>query len=434
MRRCMALALACIAHAAPPLTCVTSKNYMNAQYTVEVQVGSPPQTMDAVPDTGSFELILASTGCEGCAPHKLFDREQSNSFSNRGDIVETHFGQGRVRSQVHYDKVVLGSLQVSRQSVLLMQQNDLRGFAEASYDAVMGLGMQTNARSNDTDLSLMSSLGTNTVGVCYGQRDGDPGRLQVGGGIPGLTYTQFPVIGDLHWAIRLDGMSVGGGPSLSCDGPPHCSAIIDSGTSLIAVPAATLDQLLLTIGDVNPDCSNIDSLPTLHLQLGGHTLELPPQLYVAKLKDVEEEQTVGWGMFKFPFKTGRLVEACLPLFMEMDMTTALHGPVWILGMPFLRAYSATFNRDKREIGLAQLALGSDLCTHCNDAPAGPPPTHARGGHAIQTLTPTDTHLLMKKHPPFKPSVMSFRNLMLPTWALRMGPTEAKAPRRHVLHL
>merc|ERR1711865_797070 len=69
----------------------------------------------------------------------------------------------------------------------------------------------------------------------------------------------------------------------------------------------------------------------------------------------------------------------LPLFMEMDMTTALHGPVWILGMPFLRAYSATFNRDRREIGLAQLPLGSDLCTHCNDAPVGPPSSHARGG-------------------------------------------------------
>ena len=26
--------------------------------------------------------------------------------------------------------------------------------------------------------------------------------------------------------------------------------------------------------------------------MGGHMLELPPQLYVAKLKDVEEEQTV----------------------------------------------------------------------------------------------------------------------------------------------
>jgi hypothetical protein len=273
--------------------------------------------------------------------------------------------------------------------------------------------------------------------VCYGQRDGEKGRLVLGGGIKGLHYTELPVIGDLHWALRLDGMKIGDVDAPGCADPPHCSAIVDSGTSLIALPSVMIDDILKKIdahGGVKSDCSNIDDLPTIHLSIGGTTVELPPQLYVAKLKDVEEEQTVGWGMFKFPFKTGRLVEACLPLFMEMDMTTALHGPVWILGMPFLRAYSATFNRDRREIGLAQLPLGSDLCTHCNDAPVGPPSSHARGGHAIQTLTPTDSHLLMKKHPPFKPSVMSFKNLMLPTWALRMGPMEAKAPRRHVLHL
>ena len=438
-RRLSAVALACsVGVASAGKTCVISKNYMNAQYTVEVAVGSPPQYLDAVPDTGSFELILASTGCDGCAPHKLFDRSKSSSFQPRGDIVETHFGQGRVRSQVHYDQLTLGQVTVPRQSVLLMQQNELRGFAEASYDAVMGLGMQNNARSNDTDLSLMSEMGTHTAMVCYGQRDGDPGRLQLGGGIPGLNYVEMPVIGDLHWALRLDGVSVGGGANLGCDGPPHCSAIIDSGTSLIAVPAATLDQLLLTIGDVNPDCSNIDSLPTLHLQMGAHTLELPPQLYVAKLKDVEEEQTVGWGMFKFPFKTGRLVEACLPLFMEMDMTTALHGPVWILGMPFLRAYSATFNRESRQIGLAQLPLGSDVCTHCNDAPTAPA-FHAKAGSAnLQSLLPSSKDALaLKKAHAVKPSAMSLKNLMLPTWASRSGPTdgpEGQAPRRRVLTL
>ena len=65
------------------------------------------------------------------------------------------------------------------------------------------------------------------------------------------------------------------------------------------------------IGDVNPDCSNIDSLPTITLAFGEHVLTLPPQLYVAKLKDVEEEEEVGWGVFKYPFKTGRLIEAQL---------------------------------------------------------------------------------------------------------------------------
>ena len=39
----------------------------------------------------------------------------------------------------------------------------------------MGLGMQTSARRNDCDLSLMSSLGTSVASVCYGQRDGEKG-------------------------------------------------------------------------------------------------------------------------------------------------------------------------------------------------------------------------------------------------------------------
>ena len=66
---------------------------------------------------------------------------------------------------------------------------------------------------------------------------------------------------------------------------------------------------------------------------------------------------VGWGMFKFPFKTGRLVEACLPLFMEMDMSTDLPGTPLILGIPFLRAYMARFDRSNKSIGLAKVPVG-----------------------------------------------------------------------------
>ena len=337
----------------PPSTCVLADNYMNAQYTVPVQLGTPPQTVRAVPDTGSFELITSAAGCDGCSPHAEYDSSKSSTFTARGEVVETHFGQGEVVSEAHYDKVRVGGLSVEKQSILLMRTNGLRGFADASYDAVMGLGMQTSARRNDTDLSLMSSLGTSVASVCYGQRDGEKGRLVLGGGIKGLHYTELPVIGDLHWALRLDGMKIGDVDAPGCADPPHCSAIVDSGTSLIALPSVMIDDILKKIdahGGVKSDCSNIDDLPTIYLSIGGTTVELPPQLYVAKLKDVQEEETVGWGLFKFPFQTGKLIEACLPLFMEMELATAFDGPVFILGMPFLRAYSTKFDRETRKIG------------------------------------------------------------------------------------
>ena len=134
---------------------------------------------------------------------------------------------------------------------------------------------------------------------------------------------------------------------------------------------------------------------------------------------------MGWGVFKYPFKTGRLVEACLPLFMEMDMTTALQGEVWILGMPFLRAYSAIFNRKARTVELGQIELGSDLCTSCSDAPSGAAAaSHARGAaSAVSALLPMAGQpnvaaLQQRQARKLKPSVMSFKALMLPTWAAR----------------
>ena len=436
----------------PPSTCVLADNYMNAQYTVPVQLGTPPQTVRAVPDTGSFELITSAAGCDGCSPHAEYDSSKSSTFTARGEVVETHFGQGEVVSEAHYDKVRVGGLSVEKQSILLMRTNGLRGFADASYDAVMGLGMQTSARRNDTDLSLMSSLGTSVASVCYGQRDGEKGRLVLGGGIKGLHYTELPVIGDLHWALRLDGMKIGDVDAPGCADPPHCSAIVDSGTSLIALPSVMIDDILKKIdahGGVKSDCSNIDDLPTIYLSIGGTTVELPPQLYVAKLKDVQEEETVGWGLFKFPFQTGKLIEACLPLFMEMELATAFDGPVFILGMPFLRAYSTKFDRETRKIGapppprgprepqtpapharsprlpprragIAKLPLGSSICTTCDDY-TPPPNADAKSGKSpgnrISTLVPETLPAAapLVARAPVKPAVLSLRKLMMPTW-------------------
>ena len=156
------------------------------------------------------------------------------------------------------------------------------------------------------------------------------------------------------------------------------------------------------------------------------------------------------------------------------MTTALQGDVWILGMPFLRAYSAVFNRKARTVELGQIELGSDLCTTCGGVPAlqdlvaasppsqpnhrprqpaihppahaRPPPhradapamsaAHARGAAAaVSALLPRSPEATLHRQQArrVKPSVMSFKSLMLPTWAARHSrPVHGSSSQRVLL--
>ncbi|KAL3909607.1 MAG: hypothetical protein SGPRY_009362, partial [Prymnesium sp.] len=116
-------------------TCVLTSNYYNAQYTLPLLVGTPPQLLNAIPDSGSYELIMTSVKCDGCKGHPLFNMSSSVSFVGSDDVVNTAFGQGDVTSVISYDRVQLGELVAPKQSILLMTNNGLRNFEEAAYDA-----------------------------------------------------------------------------------------------------------------------------------------------------------------------------------------------------------------------------------------------------------------------------------------------------------
>merc|ERR1740130_629855 len=81
--------------------------------------------------------------------------------------------------------------------------------------------------------------------------------------------------------------------------------IVDSGTSLLALPTEVYEKVLSTIDPVEEDCSNIDSLPDLEMSVGDYKFVIPPQLYVGKVKLDEAErgatllQDRTWGPFRF---------------------------------------------------------------------------------------------------------------------------------------
>ena len=430
-----------------PSTCVEAHNFLNAQYTVPVNVGTPAQTLHVVADTGSFEGVFASAECVGCGKHLRFDRAQSTSFAAKSpaEHITTLYGQGKVVSEAVYDRVQVGSLVADRQSVLLMQQNELRDYSEASYDGVMGLGVPSVARSQDpSDLSLMANLNVSTVSLCFGQRDGEGGRIELGPRPEDdpLEFVELPLLGDQHWGVVLDGITVGGQAIPGCE--EGCNAIIDSGTSLIAAPSEILSPLLEAIGDVDPQCAGIESLPEVTISLAGHNFTLHPQMYVAKMDmadettraalgiekglmqrtDGEEEQAAedeyaaagtaaagtpatqelgqqdegldplqGFRKRMASLQAGRKTdassssaatdlssqavhEACVALFMDMDMVSSLPGKPFILGIPFLRAFVSKFDRTARTVALAAVPVGSSYCSACNVTDLAAPSTAA----------------------------------------------------------
>ena len=101
----------------PKHVCVAMKNADNMQYVMPIELGSPGQTMNAIPDTGSFELVIPSTDCgDGCRGHPLFNSTRSATFLFRGVPQVIHYGQGDVNTEVDYDTVKLGGMEVQQQT------------------------------------------------------------------------------------------------------------------------------------------------------------------------------------------------------------------------------------------------------------------------------------------------------------------------------
>ena len=403
-------------HGGESKVCVQMENSDNMQYVIPIQVGNPGQKMMAIPDTGSFELVVPSTECgSGCTGHPLFNATSSTSFLYRGSTQVIHYGQGDVTTEVDYDTVTMAGMQVNHQSLLQMTYNGLENYDLAIYDAVMGLGLSELARPNDDDLSLLASMSEKVFGICLGQHDNDPGRLDLGRGIPELEneYTSLPCSKDTgHWGLQLSGFKVG--KTDITVGSNGMDMIVDSGTSLLALPTEVYEKVLSTIDPVEEDCSNIDSLPDLEMSVGDYKFVIPPQLYVGKVKLDEAErgatllQDRTWGPFRFrgsdkqkaaarqaqraarkagfaqrnvsllqnkdsseheSYLGGPSDGVCLPLFMELNVFTD-NGALFILGMPFLRAYSVRFDLSKQTIGLKKLPLGSSMCASCSGSSEG----------------------------------------------------------------
>ena len=92
-------------------------NFKNSQYVGSIEIGTPPQQIEVIFDTGSSNFWITSSRCKdpGCLVHKSYDANLSETHQKVGTRVEVEFGSGLIEGVFCKDTVNIGQVSIPQQ-------------------------------------------------------------------------------------------------------------------------------------------------------------------------------------------------------------------------------------------------------------------------------------------------------------------------------
>lgn len=262
------------------------KDYMNAQYFIEVEVGTPGQKFTVVPDTGSSNLWLYSKKCWSipCWTHPLYDNTKSSTYEKDGSAFDITYGSGGVKGTVSKDTATIGDDITATMSFGEVTSASGVSFIASQMSGILGLAYNTISVNQLPTFFDNADLEDKSFSF-YLHDTADKSYMV----IPGMysdnyaTIDTHKVIEQKYWALKLDTVAQG---DTKIDASDY-KAVIDSGTSLLVGPKDIVDPLIKGIR-VKKDCSNIDSLPTMTFTIDGTDYELDAKDYVLQITQAGE--------------------------------------------------------------------------------------------------------------------------------------------------
>lgn len=140
-------------------------SHMHAQI-AEIYLGTPPQRLTCLIDSGSSDLWLPSRLCTHCVNNNHFDARSSSTFKPftkqtlygpKPLTVEIAYGSGKVKGYAVHDSLQLGSLHVPRQAFIIVEDALLP--SARSWDGICGLGWAKLAQVEPTVYQNMQRAG-----------------------------------------------------------------------------------------------------------------------------------------------------------------------------------------------------------------------------------------------------------------------------------
>ena len=332
-------------------------DYFNNQYVGEVSIGTPGQKLSVVFDTGSSDLWIPGRGCEECGDHGSFDNSLSSSYregsspdeKDGSSYFEVDYGSGEVRGTKGRDVVQLGDLALrdvvfgqvdfEDSEIQSFMMDGIAGLAFAGLASVTKPTLLDHLRRTFPDMrsSFTLYLSTDPARESHLVFGSDDIATVVG---PNATWRYTPVLRRdatlKYWTVKIDGLQVGK-DDLFCSA--GCYAIVDSGTSGIAVPESDYDDLLKKVTSLSSakkkkkSCkdntcyyADLSDFPDLYFHLA------PDNRFPLRARDYVSCSPWGECVIKFQKSAG--------------------SNYWILGDVFLEAYYTQFDYENLRIGIA----------------------------------------------------------------------------------
>lgn len=310
-----------------------------------LEVGEPRQSFVVVFDTGSGNLMIPSTYCEGraCTMHERFNRKASSTavdiqadgtHAEKGaprDQITVTFGTGEISGVFIQDDVCVGTLCSNLRLVAATDETD-DPFTSFKFDGVLGLALPE--MSQGPEFNFMTRLMNNKAlkkpmfSVFLSDSDTEDSEITFGD-IKGQHMASdmfwMPVSRDSgYWQVQINDITINNKKQSLCS---DCQVAVDTGTSQLAGPTDVINDLSSRL-NVKKDCSNYNQLPSLGFVMGEHILNMKPQDYVDKGSD-----------------------GCDVSLMPLDVPPP-NGPLFIFGDPFLRKYYTSYDRENNRVGFA----------------------------------------------------------------------------------
>ncbi|KAK3346770.1 vacuolar protease A precursor [Lasiosphaeria hispida] len=318
---------------------VPISNFMNAQYFSEITIGTPPQTFKVVLDTGSSNLWVPSSECGSiaCYLHSKYESSSSSTYKKNGTSFDIQYGSGSLSGFVSQDTVTMGDITIKGQDFAEATSEPGLAFAFGRFDGILGLGYDTISVNGIVPpfYKMIEQKSVEEPVFSFYLSDTDGESEVVFGGVDKSRYegklTTIPLRRKAYWEVDLDSIAYGE-DAADLEGT---GVILDTGTSLIALPSQITEMLNAQIGakkgyngQYSVDCAKRDSLQDITFGLSGHNFTLGPYDYILELSG-----------------------SCISTFMGMDFPPPT-GPLAILGDAFLRKYYSVYDVGSNTIGIA----------------------------------------------------------------------------------